>query len=144
MRSVGSKNVGQFADGVELSISDCGKGRSRRRVFECMYEIECSLSGGIGRRGFGHGAVVWKKFDSLGDALGSSCGDVNAVAPIMFRGSADVPAVDTMWIPGAPVGRCFVDKDFDARRCKRGAIVVESAIELSVRRESGVDARRSQ
>ena len=144
LRSVGSKNVCQFADGVELSTSDCGEGRSRRRVFECMDEIKCSLSGGIGRRGFGHGAVVWKKFDSLGDALGSSCGDVDTVAPIMLRGSANVPAVNTMWIPGAPVGRCFVDKDFDARRCKRGAIVVESSIELSVRRESGVDARRSQ
>jgi hypothetical protein len=119
LQSVGSKNVGQFADGVELVISDCGKGRSRRRGFECMDEIECSLSGGIGRRGFGHGAVVWNKFDS-------------------------VPAVDSMWIPGAPVGRCFVEKYFDARRCKRGAIVVKSANELSVRRESGIDARRSQ
>jgi hypothetical protein len=141
LQSVGSKNVGQFADGEELIISECGKGRSRRRVFECsMDEIEYSLSGGIGRRGFGHGTVMWKQIDSLGDALGSSCGDVDAVAPIMLRGSANVPAVDSMWIPGALVGRSFVDKYFDARRRKRGAIVAENTIELSVCQEPGVDA----
>jgi hypothetical protein len=45
-------------DGMELSISECGKGRSRRQVFECVDKVECSLSGGISRRGFEHGAVV--------------------------------------------------------------------------------------
>jgi hypothetical protein len=138
LRCAGLKNVGQFADGVELIISDCGEGRSRRWVFKCMDKIECSLSGGTGRRGFGHAAVVWNFFDCLGNGLGLSFGDVDAVTPKMLRGRANVPALGNMWIPGGSVGQCFVDKKLAARRCKRGVIVVKSATELSVRQELGV------
>jgi hypothetical protein len=113
-------------------------------MFECIDEVQRSLSGGIGRRGFGHGALMRKKFDGFGDAFSSSFGDVDAVTAIMLRGHTDVPAVDTMWIPGASIGWSFMHKHLAARRCKRGAIVIKQTIELRVRQELGVDARRSQ
>jgi hypothetical protein len=82
---------------------------------------------------------MWKKFDGFGDAFSSSFGDVDSVTAIMLRGRADVPVIDTMWIPGASIGWGFMHKHLAAGRCKRGAIVIEQAIELRVRRESGVD-----
>ena len=52
------------------------------------------------------------------------------MATIVFRGSADIPSVDTVWIPGAPISWSFVDKDFGARRSKWSAVIVEVSIEL--------------
>ena len=103
------EDSGQCADGVELFISDGGKGCSRSRVFKGRDEIECSSDSSIGRRSFGHGAVVWEEFDSSGDAFGSSVVDIDSVTAIVFVGRAKVPAVVSMWIPGATVDWCFVD-----------------------------------
>lgn len=74
-----------------------------------MGEVQGSLRGSIGRRGLGHCAVVRKKFDGLGDAFSSCCCDIDAVTSIVVGGSADVPSIDTVWIPGTPVGWCFVN-----------------------------------
>ena len=111
----------------------CSKGRergSRRRIIEGMDEILGSLRGCIGRGSLGHGAAVRKEFDGFSDALGSSFGDIDAMATIVFRGSADIPSIDTVWIPGASIRWSFVDKDFGARRSKWSSVVVEVSIEL--------------
>lgn len=50
----------------------------------------------------------WKKFDGFGDALDSSFRDIDAVTTTLFRSSSNVPFIDTVWIPGAQVGWCFV------------------------------------
>ena len=107
----------------------CERG-SRCRIVEGMDEILDSLRGSIGRGSLGHCAAVRKEFDGFSDALGSSFGDIDAMATIVFRGSADIPSVDTVWIPGAPISWSFVDKDFGARRSKWSAVIVEVSIEL--------------
>jgi hypothetical protein len=107
-----------------------------------MDKIQGSLRGVIGRRGFGHCAVVPKKFDGFGDALGSGFCDIDMVTTIVLQGSSDVPSIDTMWLPGTPVGWCFVHENFGAKTCKWGAVVVEISIQLGFSGKSGVQAHR--
>ena len=42
-----------------------------------------------------------KKFNNVDDAVGSGLRYVYSVAPIVFRGDADVPSGDAMGCPGA-------------------------------------------
>ena len=129
---------------MQLLVSELGKRGSGSRMLKCIDEVQRSLSGGIGGRSFRHGAIVRKKFNGFGDAFGGGFGDVYAVAPIVFWGSSNIPAVDTMRIPGAPVGGCFVYQDFCAGRGYRGSIVIEGTVKVCLRGKSWIDACRAK
>ena len=81
------------------------------------------------------------KFHGFRDAFCPGSWDIDAMASVMVGGSSDVPAVDTMWVPSAPVGRSFVDEDLGAQWGKRGSVVIEGPIELGLRGQTGIDAR---
>ena len=57
----------------------------------------------------GHGAIVGKEFNGLGNEFGGRRRYVDAVAAIVLGGCANVPAVDTVNGPGAADGRGFMD-----------------------------------
>ena len=56
----------------------------------------------------GHGEIVVGEMDVLGDAFGSRERYVDAVAAIVLRGCANVPAVKAVTGPGAADGRDFM------------------------------------
>ena len=68
----------------------------------------CAL-GVVGGGCLGHGAIVWGKFNGLGNAFGGRGRYVDAVAAIVLGGCADVPAVDAVTGPGAADGQGFMD-----------------------------------
>ena len=107
-----------MAEIVELFCSKGGERGSRSQILEGMGEILGSLSCCIGRGSLGHGAAVGKEFDGFSDGLSSCFCDIDAVATIVFRGSADMPSIDTVWVPGALIGWSLMDKNFDAGRRK--------------------------
>jgi hypothetical protein len=58
----------------------------------------------------------------------------------MVHGGTEVPPWGSMWRPGAPDGRFFVDEDFDARGGQWGAVEVEKAKDMSICGEVWVKA----
>ena len=89
----------------------------------------------------GHGAIMGKKNDGLGDAFRGRGRYVDAVAAIVLGGCADVPVVDAVTGPGAADGRGFMDKDSSAGWCKGRVIEIVEAVELDFVRKAWVDAR---
>ena len=58
-----------------------------------------------------------EKVDSIAGAFSVGFGDVNAVAAVMVRGRADVPAFFSMNAPCATLIWLFVSNDFGTRWC---------------------------
>ena len=83
-------------------------------------------------------------FERIGDARCSCFDDVYMVAAVMVGGRADVPSRDAMWCPCfADIG-FFVHDDFGAQWAKRSSVEIESAMQLGLCRERGVDARAAE
>ena len=75
-----------------------------------------------------------KKFNSVDNAVSSGHWDVYLVAPIVFRGAADVPTGDAMGCPWAANTGGLKDEDFCAGRSEGSAIEIEGSIELGFSR----------
>ena len=75
-------------------------------------------------------AQLWKKIDGLGDAFGGRGRYVDAVAAIVLRGCANVPAVDAVTDPGAADRRVLMEKDLSAGWCKGRAIEIIDTVEM--------------
>ena len=86
--------------------------------------------GGVSRGAYRYDKIVWKTFNIVDDAVRSGLRYVYSVAPIVFRGSADVPSGDSMWWPGAANSGVLKDKEFCAGRGEGRAIEVKGSIEL--------------
>ena len=106
-----------------------GEWRSGCWVLERGDEIGGGFDGGIGGGWRRHGAGGWEKFDGVRNSRGSSAGDVYFVAPIVVRGVADIPAVNTMRCPRASDAGLFVDDYFCSEWGQGCSIKVEGAIE---------------
>ena len=87
---------------------------------------------------------MWEEIDCLGCAFRPRLWDVDAVAPVVFRGATDVPAVDAVGGPSASMVGCIVHKDFCARRSKRGAIEIEGSVELGFGGQAWVNVGGAQ
>ena len=74
-----------------------------------------------------------KEGDCAGNAVCTCFSDVEGVASVVLRCTSDVPPINTMRIPYAPIVRVFVNDYSAARRGEWGCIVVECAIELRLR-----------
>ena len=84
--------------------------------------------GGIGGVCLGHRTGLRKKLHGLGDALRTGGRDVHPVSPVVLHGAAQVPTIDAVGIPCAPLIWCFVHQDLRARRSKGSLIKIEGAI----------------
>ena len=94
---------------------------------------------GVGGRDGGHGYLCGEPFKRVRNAFGGCGWDPDAVATIMVHGGTNVKTFDGMWRPCVADGGLFMNKNSGARRCKRRTIVVESAMDLGVGRELGID-----
>ena len=74
--------------------------------------------------------IVEVKFNSFDDLFSSGFRGVYSVAPIVFRGAADVPPGDAMGCPVAVNVGGLKDEDFGARRSEGRAIEIEGSIEM--------------
>ena len=82
--------------------------------------------------------------EGVGDSFGASVADPSAVAAVMVKSRAKVPAVDGVWGPSAANGRFFVYEDAGTGGCERGSVVVEGAVKLSLGGKEWVDARAAE
>ena len=77
-----------------MIVAESRKGSGRRRSCECSGE---GMGGGnslVGGRSLWNWALLEEEMDRLGNYFGTGFGKVYAVAPIVFAGTSDVPAVD--------------------------------------------------
>ena len=102
-------------------------------VGECVGESAGGADGGISRGAFRYVTIVGKKFNSVDDAFSSGLRDVYSVAPILFRGAANVPSRDAMGCPCAENSRGLKDKDCCDGRGKGCEIEGKCPIELVFR-----------
>ena len=100
-----------MADGAQLVLAKRGKGCCGRQVGQGVDQVAGSALIVLGGGCFGHGEIVGKRFNGLGNAFGGRGRYVYAVAAIVLGGCDDVPAIDATTDPGVADGRDFVDKD---------------------------------
>ena len=67
-------------------------------------KIPGGLHGGIAGGLFWHRRLVREELGGLGFTFDAGLWNVDQVASVVFRSSIDVPAVYTMWCPGAAIG----------------------------------------
>ena len=82
-------------DGLELGITYLGEG-GWHGVDERSGESASSTDSGVGRGAFRNGRIVGKQFNCFENGFSLSFWDVHLVAPLVFRGAADVPSGDAM------------------------------------------------
>ena len=99
-------------------------------VGERIGEIASGADVCVSRGSFRNRTIVGGGFNSFDDAFSSGFRDVHSVAPIVFRGNADVPSSGAMCCPGAAHAGGLKDKHFGAGRSKGCAIEIEGSVEL--------------
>ena len=65
---------------------------------------------------------------SLGDALGTGDRDVHLVALVVLHGASQVPTIDVVGRPYAPLVWCFVHQDLCSRRGEGRSIKANGAV----------------
>ena len=78
-----------------MGITDLGN-RFWHGVGESASESASGAAVGVGRGAFENGTIVGKKFSSFDDVFRFGFWDVHLVAPIVFRGAANVTTGDVM------------------------------------------------
>ena len=89
-------------------------------------------------------AKLWGKNSTVCAMRSLQVRKKNAVATVVLRIHANVPAVSAVQRPGAAFLRCFVQENFIARGCERCFIIVKGSVEESFSRELWVDPRGAQ
>ncbi len=74
--------------------------------------------------------MCWKKFHGVADAFGMCLCDKDAVAPVMFGGMADIPAVDAMRGPRLSFTGGLVQDDFGAKGRHWCTIKIKCTVEV--------------
>lgn len=77
-----------------------------------------------------HVDVGWEPGKCVSDAFCGGFNNPHTVAAVVVAGWTEVPAVNSMWGPGAAGGRFFMDKDAGARGSQWGAVEIKCAMDL--------------
>ncbi len=86
-------------------------------------QIKGGANGSICGGELGHGAIMWKKFHSASNAVGTGFGGMDRVAEIMLGCATNIPAINTVHRPGlAAVGR-FMDQYLGTWGGARGVLL---------------------
>ena len=88
--------------------------------------------------------MAWEPDDRVSDAFRGRFFNVDAITPIVVFRWAKVPAINCMRSPCASDTGLLVDHNACACRSEGRAIKIERSMELCVRREAWINARRSQ
>ena len=72
--------------------------------------------------------MTQEKLHGLGDALGTGGRYVHPVATVVLHGAAQVPTIDAVGSPHAPLVWCFVHQDLGVRKGEGGSIKVKVTI----------------
>jgi hypothetical protein len=142
--SAGHERFGECFESLDCAWGKdrgCGGGRRIAKGMEDVFDTGCNHVVG---RGDGHGDLLRKPSESVGDAFLASGPDPGAVAAIGLESRADVPAIDTMWGPGAALRRLLVDEDSSARRSNGSTVEIEGAMDLGPCGELGIDSRAAK
>ena len=109
-----------------------------------MVKVTGSLHGGIAIGPFWNRTLVQEKMDGLGCVFGAGLWNLDPVASIVFGSSTDVPAVYTMWCPGAAIGWGFKHKHSGSWGGKGCLIKAKDAVDVCFFRQSRVNLRRAE
>ena len=85
-----------------------------------------------------------EKFQGPCDAFLASAQHKNAVAAVVLRCRANVPAIDAVWLPGTAFCRRFVQENLGARGHKRRSFIIEGSIEERFGRDLWIAPRGAQ
>jgi len=88
----------------------------------------------------GTGQLWENKIKAVCCPFSAGLGDVHFIALVVFWGASNVPAINALDCPGAPLLRILVDKNSCAGRRKRSLIEVKGAAELCFGGEAQIDA----
>ena len=91
-----------------------------------------------------HLAVVREPADGLGYPSSAGGGDPNIVAAVVPHCRPDIVSVGGMRGPGGAVFWTQVGEDFDAWGSKRGTVVVEGTVDVSICGDLWACVRRAQ
>ena len=80
----------------------------------------------------------------FGNGLGASLWNINLIPAVVFRGSADIPALNATRRPAAMSGEGFKNEHLGARRREWRFVKIKSTVELGLGREAKVDARGTE
>ena len=81
-----------------------------------MRKIFSGMQGGVGRRKVWHRDFFGKEGDSVADAVGVGADNVDFPASVVEHGRSEIPAVDTMCVPGIALAGFFMSNDACSRR----------------------------
>ncbi len=87
-------------DGFELLVADVDVFGDGTLVVQDSDDVLCSLNDDIGGGAVGDFSALREEFDSVRVAFASCPSDVASVAAIVLHCGPDVPAVNSMCIPG--------------------------------------------
>ena len=85
--------------------------------------------------GMGCSTIVREKLDCLGYSFALCCGDIAFVASVVVGGGSKVPGVSPSTVPRFSRVRGLINKSFTTRGGEWGAVVVECAVDVMVRRD---------
>ena len=106
-----------------------------------MHQVWSGDDGGVSGRGGGNCEGVGGKFHGPCDAFLASVQHKNAVATVVLRCRADVPAVNAVWRPCTAFFRRFVQENFGAGARERRFFIVKGSIKERLVRYPGVYPR---
>ena len=102
------KDAVQVLNGAELGVAKFVKMGGRSGMRKGVREGTGDNYGGIGGGYLGNRTGCRGKLHGLGDALGTGGRDVHPVAPVVLHGAAQVPTIDAVGSPRAPLVWCFI------------------------------------
>ena len=79
-------------------------------IFQCVGEVLDGKGGYVHRGGYGHDALVREELHGFGDAIGTSLQDIHLITAVVFGGSANIPALNSIRGPGETYGRGLKDE----------------------------------
>ena len=120
----------QVLNGVHLVGTNFCKGCCGRWVHQGVGKVPGGLHGGISGGSFWQSTLVREELDGLGCTFGVGLWNVDPVALVVFRRGTNVPAVYTMWFPGAAIGWGFKHGDSCSWGGKGCSVKVENSVDL--------------
>ena len=131
-------------NGVYLVSTNFSKGCCGRWVQQGIGKVTGGLHGGIAGGRFWHRTLVQEELDGLGCEFGTGLWNVDRVASVLFGSGTDVPAVYTMWCPGAAISWGFKHEDSYSCEGKGHSIKAENSVEICFCRQLRVNSRMAE
>lgn len=129
----GTEDGGETGDFGDLAVTERRERRGWRRVEQSIGEVGASGDREFGSGRSGHDDLGGLPHEGIGNAFSTGFGHPDSVAAVVVPSWTKVKTGDCMGGPRSSRGGLFVDKNFGTGRSQWSSIVVEGAVQLSMR-----------